>query len=150
VAFDINGILAAVDAAWAEEMEAVESAMTESFYLKDYVWPNATLRQNRKIVPAGDRDIVDEGDLVNSQYKNTITTDETEFGWTDDDPELNHNGGMNTYNGTRYYHTPRPWTQHAISGDSQAPLEYQRADALLNVPQDFEARLSRYLDANVD
>jgi hypothetical protein len=147
---DINGILRAVDAAWAEEIEAAEAAMTESFYLKDYYWPNATIRQNGDIVLAGDRDIIDQGDLVNSQYKNTITTEETEFGWTDDDPELNHNGGMSTYQGHRYYHTPRPWTQHAIRGDTEAPLEYQRGDAILNVPEDFARKLSSYLDLDTD
>jgi hypothetical protein len=143
--FDIDRILREVDAAWAEELESVEVAMTEAFYLKDYYWGNATIRKNGEIVPAGNRDIVDEGELVNSQYKNTITTEETEFGWTDDDPELNHNGGINTYNGTRYYHTPRPWTQHAISGDNEAPLEYQRSDAILNVPRDFEDKLAARL-----
>jgi hypothetical protein len=147
VAFDLNGILAAFDAAWAEEMDAVERAMTESFYAKEYYWPNATIRANGEIVPAGNRDIVDEGDLVNSQYRNTITSAETEFGWTDDDPELNHNGGINIYKGTRYYHTPRPWTQLAISGDSEAPIEYQRSDAILDVPEDFARRLNSRLEA---
>jgi hypothetical protein len=142
VAFDIDRILREVDTAWAEELESVAAAMADAFYLKDYYWGNATIRKNGEIVPAGNRDIVDEGGLVNSQYKHTITVEETEFGWTEDDPELNHNGGINTYNGTRYYHTPRPWTQHAISGDSEAPLEYQRSDAILNVPRDFEAKLA--------
>jgi hypothetical protein len=147
VAFDINRILGAVDVTWAEEIDAIEIAMTESFYSKEYYWPNATIRSNGEIVPAGNRDIVDEGDLVNSQYTNTSTLAETEFGWTDDDPELNHNGGMNTYKGTRYYHTPRPWTQLAISGDSEAPLEYQRSDAILDVPADFARRLNSRLEA---
>ncbi len=147
--FDINGILAAVDAAWAEEMKAVERAFVEAISEERYEWPNQTLRQNGEVV-GSPRNIVDTGKLVGSQYLNTIAPGEAEFGWTDHNPELNHNGGMNTIDGHRYYHRPRPWTQHGISGDSQAPLEYQRADAVLNVPADFEARLSRYLDTDVD
>jgi hypothetical protein len=149
VAFDINGILAAVDAAWAEEMKAVERAFVEAISDKGYEWPNDTLRQNGEVV-GSPRNIVDTGKLVGSQYLNTIAPGEAEFGWTDHNPELNHNGGMNTIDGHRYYHRPRPWTQHGISGDSNAPLEYQRGDAVLNVPADFESRLSRYLDTDVD
>jgi hypothetical protein len=146
---DINGILGAVDRAWSEELNEIEVAMVEAISSDRYVWPNATIRQNGQIVTSP-RDIVDTGGLRDSQYKNTITAEITEFGWTEDDPELNHNGGMNTYNGHRYYHPPRPWTQHAISGDNEAPLEYQRGDAILNVPEDFARRLSTYLATTPD
>lgn len=142
--FNLNQILAAVDAAWADEMEAVDAAMTEAISDERYQWPNQTQRSNGDIAGTT-RDIVDTGGMRDSQYKNTITPDHTEFGWTEDNPELNHNGGMSSYNGNRYYHTPRPWTQHAISGDSEAPLEYQRADAILNVPRDFEDKLAARL-----
>ncbi|WP_310424884.1 hypothetical protein [Chamaesiphon sp. VAR_48_metabat_135_sub] len=147
--FDINVILAAVDAAWAEEMKAVERAFVEAISDDQYEWPNQTLRQNGDVV-GSPRNIVDTGKLVGSQYLNTIAPGEAEFGWTDHNPELNHNGGMNTINGHRYYHRPRPWTQYGISGDTEAPLEYQRADAVLNVPRDFEARLFRFLETDVD
>jgi hypothetical protein len=149
VSIDINGILGAVDRAWSEELDEIEVAMVEAISSDRYVWPNATIRQNGQIVTSP-RDIVDTGGLRDSQYKNTITAETTEFGWTEHDPELNHNGGMNTYKGHRYYHTPRPWTQHAISGDNEAPLEYQRGDAILNVPEDFARRLSTYLATTPD
>ena len=147
--FDINRILAAVDGAWAEEMREVEGAMVEAIDSPRYEWPNQTIRANGEVV-SSPRNIVDSGRMRDSQYKNTITSAETEFGWSEDDPELNHNGGMNSYNGHRYYHTPRPWTQHAIRGDSEAPLEYQRADAILNVPLDFERKLAARLEQLFD
>jgi len=147
--FDINAILAAVDAAWAEEMDAVEVAMVEAISSDRYEWPNETVRQNGEVV-GSPRDIVDRGNLQNSQYKDTITPEETEFGWTESNPELNHNGGIGSYNGHRYYHTPRPWTQHAIRGDHEAPLEYQRGDAILDVPEDFAVKLSAHLESLQD
>lgn len=147
--FDINRILAAVDAAWVEEMEAVERAFVEAISDDRYEWLNQTLRQNGDVV-GSPRNIVDTGKLVGSQYLNTIAPGEAEFGWTEHNPELNHNGGMNTIDGHRYYHTPRPWTQHGISGDSEAPLEYQRSDAVLNVVDDFAVKLNSYLGTDAD
>jgi hypothetical protein len=149
MAFDINGILRAVDATWAEEMREIDRAFVEAISDERYEWPNQTLRQNGEVV-GSPRNIVDTGRLVGSQYINTIMPGDAEFGWTEDNPELNHNGGMNVINGHRYYHTPRPWTQHAISGDSEAPLEYQRSDAILNVPEDFAQKLSTYLELTPD
>jgi hypothetical protein len=146
---DINGILAAVDSAWAEEVKEIDMAMVEAISDERHRWPNQTLRQNGEIA-GSPRDIVDTGGMLGSQYKNTIMPGEVKFGWTEDNPELNHNGGMSTYNGHRYYHTPRPWTQHAISGDADAPLEYQRGDAILNVPEDFARKLANYLETDAD
>lgn len=141
---DINKILAAVDAAWEEEMREVDRAFVEAISDDRYQWPNDTIRQDGTEV-GSPRNIIDTGKLLGSQYVNTIASGATNFGWTEHNPELNHNGGMNTIDGHRYYHTPRPWTQHGIKGDSEAPLEYQRSDAVLNVPEDFAMKLSKYL-----
>jgi hypothetical protein len=86
VSIDINGILSAVDRAWSEELDEIEVAMVEAISSDRYVWPNATIRQNGPIVTSP-RDIVDTGGLRDSQYKNTITAETTEFGWTEHDPE---------------------------------------------------------------
>lgn len=139
----------ATDLAWAEELEQIDDAFEAAISDERYEWPNQTRRKNGQTV-GSPRDIVDTGSLRDSQYRNTITPEITEFGWTKSNPELNHNGGMSSYNGTRYYHQPRPWTQHAIKGDLSAPIEYQRDDAMLDVPADFERRLDAHLEAMED
>lgn len=150
MSMDINGILAAVDAAWGEEMSEIDRAFVEAISDDRYEWPNDTLRQNGEVV-GSPRNVVDTGKLVGSQYLDTTAPGAATFGWKDHNPELNHNGGMNTIDGHRYYHQPRAWTQHGISGDGEAPLEYQRGDAILNVPEDFARKLSKYLvDENAD
>lgn len=145
---DIAGVMAAFDLAWGEEVEEIDRAFDESIDADLYTWPRLTRRQNGTTA-SSPRNIVDTGNLKRSQNKNIISAEEIEWEWGADYAELNHNGGMSTYNGIPYYHTPRPWTQYAIAGDSSAPIEYQRGDAILNVPIDFAHRFDRHLAATL-
>ncbi len=139
---DIAGIMRCVDLGWQETMPVVGAAMTEAIEDEYYDWPNETIRKNGTRVTAP-RNIVDTGELKDSQYQQSIGKGEEEIVWTADHAAINHNGGRKA-DGTVF--PARRWTEHAIKGDITAPIEYQQADALLDVPAELAARIQSHLE----
>lgn len=108
--------------------------MTEELY----DWLNSTQRQNGQFVPAGKRDIIDTKQLYNSHR-----VDGDDLVWSAEYADLNHDGGMV---GRRYHHA-RPWTEYGIKGDSTDDANWQRDEAILDLPAFFEAGMERKIDA---
>ena len=133
--------MASFDLSWQDTMTEMESAMTRSFAVEEWDWDRATVRQNGDTVTTP-RNIDDLEQLSRSQYTAKVSPSETEIGWT-----AGH--ATHVYNGARRIDgtmmTPRPWTTLAIAGDANAPIEYQRSNALLNVPKYFKDRMIAHL-----
>ena len=136
--FPIDDLTTAAAVTWAETIAAASDACQQALTEKFYDWPNATLRQNGQLVPAGKRDIIDTKTLYNSH-----STQGEDLVWSAEYADLNHDGGME---GRRYHHA-RPWTEYGIKGDSTDDANWQREEAILDLPRFFAAGMERKLGA---
>jgi hypothetical protein len=143
---EIDGIVAAVDLAYRDTAIAVDAAFTAAIEGDYYEHPGLTKRLNGTTV-GSPRNLVDRGDLRNSQSMTAIGPGEMEFAWMAPHAAVNY-FGRRLVSGKLI--PPKPWVEQAIAGDSTAPIEYQRADALLNVPASLGERIRANLAALSD
>lgn len=137
---DRTKIHTAVKLALADTVVTADLAFTKAIEKKQHDWPNKTLRQNGTLA-GSPRDIVDLGNLRDSQSYSRVTDFSWQFTWGVDYAALNHEGGV-TERGK--FHPSRPWTCYGIKGDSSAPLRYQRPGAELDVPFYFAKQFQLY------
>jgi hypothetical protein len=145
VAFKIDRtkVRTAVKLALADTVAQADLAFKVAIEKPQYEWSGETLRQNGTLV-GSPRNIVDSGNLRDSQTATPINDFSWQFEWSEDYAALNHEGGFSTYKGNRYYHNPRPWTCYAIKGDSIAPIRYQNPKAELDIPFYFARQFKLY------
>jgi hypothetical protein len=140
---DRSKVRTAVKLALADTVAQADLAFRVAIEKPQYEWSGQTLRQNGTLVGTP-RNIVDLGNLRDSQSHHAIDDFHWQFTWGVDYAALNHEGGWSFYNGVRYYHNPRPWTQYAIKGDSIAPIRYQQPGAGLDIPFYFAKQFKLY------
>lgn len=73
-------------------------------------WPNDTLRKNKQFIPKGNRDIVDMGDLRDSQSHRQVNQFAIEWTWNVDYSAIVHNGAALKGGGE---YPAREWTKEA-------------------------------------
>lgn len=128
-----------------ETVAAIDDAFKQAIDKPLYPWQNSTRRRSGEIA-FSPRNIVDLGNLRNSQnYKQTGTTTYL-FSWDVPYSGLVHEGGYTQGKNPRYY-PGRPWITWGIKGDTNAPLRYQRPGAFLDVPQYFAAKYNADTDS---
>ncbi len=137
---DRTPIRNAVKLALADTVKVADSAFRVAIEKKQYGYPRATRRQNGTLA-GSPRDIVDLGNLRDSQSYIPLNDFSWQFTWYVDYAALNHEGGI-TERGR--FHPARPWTCYGIKGDSSAPLRYQRPGAELDVPFYFAKQFQLY------
>jgi len=137
---DRQAILNAAAQAMADTVVAADDAFKGAIAQERYDWPNLTQRRNGQVA-GSPRNIVDLGNLLNSQAYQQVAPLEYSFSWSAPYAAINHEGGQ-FKNGRRF--TARPWTTQGIRGDSTAPTRYQNADAILNAPEFFSDRFKTY------
>jgi hypothetical protein len=134
--FPIDEILFAAEEVWEETIEAASESCQQAITEERYEWTNPTVRSKGETVYSP-RDIIDTKDLHNSHK-----IDGEDLVWTADYADINHDGGMVG----RRYHRARPWTNHGIKGDLSDGAEWQRGDAILNLPEFFEEQMNSRLN----
>jgi hypothetical protein len=139
---NIDEIMSAFDDSWEDTTRVVEVALDQALEDPVYFWDRVTKRRNGQTV-ATPRNINDLEILAKSAYNAAISNSEHEYGYTAPHALTVHNG-KRRIDGTVM--PARPWTQHAIAGDVNAPIEYQRPDALVNVPKYFAERMTAHLE----
>jgi hypothetical protein len=137
---DRTKIHTAVKLALADTVGAADLAFTKAIEKPQYKYLNQTLRQNSTLV-GSPRDIVDLGNLRDSQSYSRVSDFSWQFAWGVDYAALNHEGGIDERGKFRL---ARPWTCYGIKGDSSAPLRYQRPGAELDVPFYFAKQFQLY------
>jgi hypothetical protein len=74
---DLSELIDSVHQAWGETVDEIEQANREAIQDDRYPWPRTTHRQNGEVVTSP-RNIVDRGELLNSQYLNRLLICKTE------------------------------------------------------------------------
>lgn len=140
---DRSKVRAAVKITLADTIGQADLAFRIAIEKPQYEWNGDTLRQNGTLV-SSPRNIVDSGYLKNTQIYGAIDDFHYQFRWGADYAALNHEGGWSFFNGIKYYHNPRPWTQYGIKGDATAPIRYQYPNAELDIPFYFARHFKLY------
>lgn len=134
--FPIDQILEAAEDSWDETIEAASEACQQALTEQRYEWPNPTRRSNGETVYSP-RDVIDTKLLYNSH-----AIDGEDLVWSAEHADINHDGG---WKGKRY-HPARPWTNHGIKGDLTDGSEWQREDAILDLPEFFDTKIQSKLE----
>ena len=90
-------------------------------------WPNDTLRKNKQFIPKGNRDIVDMGDLRDSQTHRQVNQFAIEWTWNVDYSAIVHNGAALKGGGE---YPAREWTKEA---EKEVKVENHFSDTFTDI-----------------
>ena len=100
----------ALHEALKETGEKLDKEFQEQITTSKWDWPNDTLRKNKQFIPKGSRDIVDMGDLRDSQRHRQVNQYAIEWTWEVDYSAIVHNGAPLKGGGE---YPAREWTKEA-------------------------------------
>tara|TARA_R100000406_G_scaffold67338_1_gene47825 strand:- start:121 stop:552 length:432 start_codon:yes stop_codon:yes gene_type:complete len=100
----------ALHEALKDTAKKLDTEFQEQITTSKWNWPNDTLRKNKQFIPAGNRDIVDMGDLRDSQSHRQVNQFAIEWTWNVDYSAIVHNGAALKGGGE---YVAREWTKDA-------------------------------------